>query len=275
MSHSPLSDLAARQAIDSLSVFSEYRRAHAAAREYAGGMYWKQEGVYEYLVKTRAGHPQERLGRRNPENEAVYLSFHKRKTDLETRQVSLKEALVQAERLNKAVKAGQSPSTLVALLNALETSSLVNRLTVLGTHALYVYALAAGIRIEDGRSEGLLWDARVRVRFQVEGLQLKELLPILQNADPSFKQARGKGDIACNSKGFQVELLREGSSELEAPFEHPVIDVNGRMAMMRTLLPRSFVSWAKGAERDVRERGQADFVESLLRERLLSWVGIR
>lgn len=137
MTSNPISDLAARHVIDSLAVFSEYRRTRAAAHAFAGGMYWKQEGVYEYLVKTRVGQPQERLGRRDEKTEAIYLAFHKSKTAIETRQASLKEALIQAERLNKAVKSGQTPSVLVAILNAFDTTDVADEITVVGTHALY------------------------------------------------------------------------------------------------------------------------------------------
>jgi hypothetical protein len=48
----PLTENAARQAIDSSTVFYELRRALAEARAYRGGMYWKSQGAYEYLVKT-------------------------------------------------------------------------------------------------------------------------------------------------------------------------------------------------------------------------------
>lgn len=269
MTHTPTSDLAARQVIDSITVFNEHRRVHAAAQEYAGGMYWKREGVYEYLVKTRAGQPQERLGRRDAMTEAICLAFHKSKTALETRQASLKEALAQAERLNKAVNAGQSPSMLVALLNLFEANGVADKLTVVGTHALYAYALAAGVRIQAGRATGLLWDARARVRFQVKDLQLNALFPMLLAIDPSLKKARAQTDVAINNKGFQVELLRQDVYEQDVGFEHPVIDVNGRMAMMRTLQPRAFASWIKQSFCDEQEVRQSEFVNSLLRERLL------
>ena len=67
----PISESAARQAIDSVAIFSEWRRAVAAARPYVGGMYFKREGTYEYLVKTAPDNRQQRLGRRSAETEAV------------------------------------------------------------------------------------------------------------------------------------------------------------------------------------------------------------
>lgn len=274
MTNNPISDLAARHIIDSLAVFSEYRRTRAVAHTFAGGMYWKQEGVYEYLVKTRVGQPQERLGRRDEKTEAIYLAFHQNKSSLEKRLVGIKGALAEHERLNKAVKAGQAPSMLISLFNAFDAADLADEITVVGTHALYAYALAGGIRIEPGnpksRGKGLLWDARDRVFLQVKGMQLKELLPVLQDVDLSFKTVRGQRDVAQNSRGFRVELLCNVTGEPSARFEMPVIAVNGRIAMMRTLQPRAFVSWIKQSSCDEQGVRQAEFVNSLLRERLLS-----
>ena len=48
----PISESAARQSIDASVIFEEWRRAVVAARPYVGGMYFKREGAYEYLVKT-------------------------------------------------------------------------------------------------------------------------------------------------------------------------------------------------------------------------------
>lgn len=55
MNFVPISDNAARQSIDAINIWTEYQNAKAAAQHYAGGMYWKKEGAYEYLVKTLAG----------------------------------------------------------------------------------------------------------------------------------------------------------------------------------------------------------------------------
>ena len=52
MDYLPISDNAARQVIDASTIFEEWRRADKEARPYVGGMYWKRQGEYEYLVKT-------------------------------------------------------------------------------------------------------------------------------------------------------------------------------------------------------------------------------
>lgn len=62
MDYIPLSDNAARQVIDSTTIFDELRRTTALARRYAGGMYWKKQPPYEYLVKTLPDNRQHRIG---------------------------------------------------------------------------------------------------------------------------------------------------------------------------------------------------------------------
>ena len=105
MNFLPISDNAARQAIDAATIWAEYLRALEAAKPYAGGMYWKREGPYEYPVKTLAGNMQQRLGPRNPDTESIHASFHARKAATEARLTSLATALDEVQRQNKALRA--------------------------------------------------------------------------------------------------------------------------------------------------------------------------
>ena len=61
MNYLPLPDEAARQLIDSQTIFTELQRVRAQAAPLSGGMYWKKEGGYEYLVKTSARNRQTRV----------------------------------------------------------------------------------------------------------------------------------------------------------------------------------------------------------------------
>ena len=54
MNYLPLPDEAARQVIDAQTILAELTRVKALARQHEGGMYWKQEGAYEYLIKKFA-----------------------------------------------------------------------------------------------------------------------------------------------------------------------------------------------------------------------------
>lgn len=58
--------------------------------------------------------------------------------------------LKEAERLNKAVKAGRVPNMVVALLQTLDEAGLEQHFAVVGTHALYAFEAAAGVRIVQG-----------------------------------------------------------------------------------------------------------------------------
>lgn len=80
MNFVPLSDNAARQVIDSTTVFTEHQRVQAAARPYAGTMYWKKEGNYEYLVKTQPRRrSQLRMAARSEETERIFSEYTSRK----------------------------------------------------------------------------------------------------------------------------------------------------------------------------------------------------
>ena len=75
MDYIPLSDNAARQVIDSTTIFDECMRVQQQARQYAGGMYWKRQGDYQYLVKTQPDNRQARIGPRSADTEKVFDEF--------------------------------------------------------------------------------------------------------------------------------------------------------------------------------------------------------
>ena len=312
MDYIPLSDNAARQLIDSITLFDELRRTQTQARRFAGGMYWKKQPPYEYLVKTSPDNRQHRMGARSEETERIYSDFIKNKATLEDRQNSLKAAFHEAERMNKALKVGRVPSMVIGILQAIEQAGLGEHFTVVGTHALYAYETAAGVRIVPGalatQDVDLLWDARQRIRFitHIEKLDLS-VLKILQQADPTFQRKDGQNETAINAKGFEVDFLRrqpEGDDPhpfrfsadeddlwpvqarcasvlTNAPrFEHVVIAATGRMTLMRTIAPETFVEFKRWMAEQVpaqnrpeikrrRDRRQADIVQSLLDEGLL------
>ena len=289
MDYIPLSDNAARQVIDSTTLFEEYHRVRAEARKYEGGMYWKRQGDYEYLTRTTPDNRQKRIAPRSPEAEQIYSGFMSGKRDTEARLKSLRDALRDAERMNKALKAGRTPALVVALLQTLEDAGLGTHFTVVGTHALYAYETAAGVRIVQGalatQDVDLLWDARRRVQFMADMGKLDaSMLSVLQRVDPSFKRKDLHNETAINDKGFEVDFLRrmpigddvhpfrftENEDDLwpvqaprasvltDAPrFEHLVISVTGRMARMRTVAPQSFVDFKRWMGKKAPKRAEA------------------
>jgi len=311
MDYLPLSDNAARQVIDSTTVFDEHRRVFVEAKRFEGGMYWKPVGEHEYLIRTTRDNRQRSLGPRTPANEKVYDDFTKGKRDVEARLVSLRVALTEAERLNKALKAGRTPALVVELLQTLDSVGLMQHFTVVGTHALYAYEAAAGVRVVQGalatQDVDLLWDARKRVQFMTDLERIEpSMLRVLQRADPSFRRKRGHNETAINAKGFEVDFLRRmpvgddvhpfrfsadeddlwpvqarrASVLTEAPrFEHVVISATGRMAVMPTIAPKSFVEFKRWMGKEASDRPeakrrrdlrQADIVQVLLDKGLLA-----
>jgi hypothetical protein len=273
----PLPDGAARQLIDSTTVFDEYRRARAQARTYAGGMYWKRQGDYEYLVKTQPDGRQQRVGARSADTELTYKQFTEKKAKSEERLRSLTAALKDSERLNKALKVGRVPAPVLAVLQSIEDAGLGEHFVVVGTHALYAYETAAGVRIVQGalatQDVDLLWDARKRVRFITDLGKLEvSMLQILQRADASFHRKEGQYETAINARGFEVDFLRR-QPEAGDPhpfrfsddeedlwpvqavrasvlttarrFDHVVVSATGRMALMRTISPAAFVEFKR------------------------------
>lgn len=282
----PVSDNAARQAIDAATVFAEHRRVHEQGRAFRGGMYWKRQGAYEYLVRTAPNKRQTRVGARNPETEEAYAGFTQGKAAWEARQQALRGALREAERLNKALKVGRAPALLIGVLEALAEAGLTGHFTVVGTHALYAYEMAAGVRIAPGalatQDIDLLWDARRRVQFLADIDRLDtSMLRVLQRADPSFQRKQGHNETAINDRGFEVDFLRRVAESgdphpfrfsddeddlwpvqaeraaflTSAPrFEHIVMSATGRMAHMVTIAPTAFVGFKRWMAAQARQR---------------------
>ncbi len=278
MNFLPLPDNTVRQVIDALTVFAEHGRVSVEASKLRGSMSWKREGAYEYLVKNVPGRrTQERLGARSEATEKVFQDYTARKAAIDARLASLASALDEAERMNRALKAGRTPNLVITLLKVLDEAGLSAHFTVVGTHALYAYETAANVRVTPGalatQDVDLLWDARRRVQFMTDMERLdSSMLKVLKRADASFERKPGQNETAINARGFEVDFLRrqpvdgdphpfrfsgdeddlwpvqaERAAVLtSAPrFEHAVISVTGRMATMRTVAPQVFVDFKR------------------------------
>jgi hypothetical protein len=311
MNYLPIPDNSARQLIDSMTIFSEFIRVKKQAEKYSGHMYWKSENGYEYLVKTKPrSRKQERLGPKSEATEKIFSEFNERKIAIESRLNSLKESMREAERLNKALKVGRVPNLVVDILSVLDDLGLSQHFTVVGTHALYAYELAAGVRIIPGalatQDVDLLWDARKRVQFLLD-MELLDtsMIKVLKKADPTFVRKEGQNETAINDKGFEVDFLRRQPIENDphpfrfsddendlwpvqenrasvltvAPrFEHVVISSTGRMALMSTISPKSFIEFKlwmaenapyRDAVKKRRDKLQASIVQELIEQGFL------
>jgi hypothetical protein len=299
---------AARQYIDARTVFVELERTRKNALQVRGGMVWKTVDGKDYLVRTSTTGGQKGLGRRTPETEALYQSFTAKKQAMQERVASLTTSLAKHQRMNRALRVGRMPNIAVAILNRLANAGLDDYFRVVGTHALYAYEAAAGVRfaseITSTRDIDLLWDTRRRVTF---AQRLKQdspsMLAALQKVDASFELIEDQRYTAINKDGFEVDIIRRVATEgdphpvrmsdseddfwvvqakraadlVNAPeFTEIVVAEGGVMARLTTIHPAVFVSFkrwmSKEPDRDPikrrRDALQADAVEWALQERL-------
>ena len=210
---------ARRQYIDAQSTFTEWERSVKRAAEVRGGMYWKAQGKSAYLIRTSPSNSQKSLGPRSPDTEDIYRKFTERKTNVEARVKSLAAQLGVHKRLNRALFVGRAPQMLVDILSALERAGIAEHFTVVGTHALYAYEAAAGVRIESGdalatKDIDLLWDTRKRIQFAARmAFAGASMLGLLKRVDPTFEIRHDQRYTAVNSKGFEVDIIRREATE--------------------------------------------------------------
>lgn len=89
----------------------------------------------------------------------------------------------------------------------------------MGTHALYAYEAASGVRlaseITSTRDIDLLWDTRKRVMFAQRLAQdAPSMLAALQKVDKSFQVIEDQKYIAINEDGFAVDIIRKKSRSM-------------------------------------------------------------
>ena len=303
-----IGDDARRQYIDARSTFEALEAAQAQAAAVRGGMFWKTVKGSDYLVRTSARNAQKSLGPRNAETEAMYGSFTARKADAEARVKDLAAALQRHQRMNRALYVGRVPTVVVEILDMLHRTGVAEHFTVVGTHAIFAYESAAGVRVESAaiatRDVDLLWDTRKRFRLATQMKRLDtSMLALLRKVDKTFELRDSQRYTAVNSQGFEVDILRREVqeddphpaqlSDVEDDFwvvqarnaEQPVsaprfsavtVAANGHMARMNTVHPLAFVRFkrwlATRPDRDPlkvsRDTLQADTVEQLVRDYL-------
>ena len=302
----------ARQYIDAVAVFEALEEAEQEAAHVRGGMYWHagpaSSPESKYLVRTTPAGAETSLGAHTPELEAIYARFTERKRVSAERVSGLKAALVQQQRLNRALRVGRVDPLVIALLNRLTSTKLTEHFRVVGTHALYAYESAAGVRLDAEtlatRDIDLLWDTRKRIIFSTQLARVdSSMLGVLKKVDATFRMRKSQKYTAVNKDGFEVDIIRR---EREGDDPHPIklssddedfwvaqarranllldspgystviVASNGAMARMNTVHPATFVvfkRWmATQPDRDPikrrRDALQADTVQELLEKYL-------
>ena len=298
----------ARQYIDAVATFEALEEAQEEAAQVRGGMYWHagppSSPESKYLVRTTPAGAETSLGSRTPENEAIFERFTQRKRESTERVSGLKAALEQHQRLNRALRVGRVDPLVVALLGRLASTQLSPHFRVVGTHALYAYEVAAGVRLDSDtlatRDMDLLWDTRKRILFSTQLAKVdSSMLGVLKKVDSTFRIRQSQKYTAVNKDGFEVDIIRREragddphpiklSDEdedfwvvqarranvlLDSPgFSAVIVATNGTMARMNTVHPATFVAFKRwmanqtGREALKRRRDvlQADAVQALL-----------
>jgi len=261
-----------RQFIDAETVFLAAAKAKKDAAEVRGGMFWRDLRGKSTLIRTTAHGAQKSLGHRSAETEAIYTSFMARKEAYEERLKALKAQLTIQQRLNRALRVGRVPNVVVGVINALESMGVQEHFLVVGTHALYAYETAAGVRITEAamatRDEDMLLDTRKRIAFFTTMKKLdSSLVGVLRKVDRSFEVATDQLYTARNKDGFEVDIIRRTQKDTDP---HPlrmsedhndlwavqvsmgeklqsarrmdqvVVATSGEMALMRTIHPIDF-----------------------------------
>ena len=308
-----LSPAITRQYIDAVAVFDALTEATTEAAQVRGGMYWHAGPAAspesKYLVRTTPAGAETSLGARTPETQAIYDKFTQRKQASTERLAGLKAALDQQQRMNRALRVGRVEPLVVALLNRLASTRLSQHFRVVGTHALYAYEAAAGVRLAAEalatRDIDLLWDTRKRIIFSTQLARVdSSMLGVLKKVDASFRIRQSQKYTAVNKDGFEVDIIRREQTDgdphpiklsdededfwvaqarranvlLDSPsFSSVIVATNGIMAHMNTVHPATFVAfkrWMAGqADRDPLKRRrdvlQADAVQEVLDRYLL------
>ncbi|QTN28979.1 hypothetical protein HZ993_03800 [Rhodoferax sp. AJA081-3] len=272
-----------RQYIDAETVFLALAKAKKAAAEVRGSMLWRELRGKPTLIRTSASGAQKSLGVRSAETEAIYASFMARKQSAEERHKALKAQLATQQRLNRALRVGRVPNVVVGVINALDNIGVQDHFMVVGTHALFAYETAAGVRITEEamatRDVDILFDTRKRISFFTAMKKLdSSLIGVLRKVDPSFEVVEDQLYTARNQDGFEVDIIRRTAKDADP---HPlrmsdedddfwavqvsmgeklqsarrmdqvVVATSGEMALMRTVHPLDFARIKLGLSRQV------------------------
>lgn len=267
-----LSESQTRQQLDASSVFTALLEARAEAAVVRGSMIWREIDGRRYLIRTSTAGAQKSLGPESSETQAIAARFFDRKEMAAERLKQLTEQVVVMQRMNRALRVGRVPNVVVDTLIALEKAGVAEHFLVVGTHALYAYESAAGVRIPDGamatRDVDLFFDTRKGVKlFSSLGRLDSSMIALLQKVDKTFRVRHSSKYTAVNAAGFEVDIIRRvardgdphplrmsddeddlwaaqvpsGDNILGArPFEEVVVATSGAMARMRTIHPLDF-----------------------------------
>lgn len=301
-----------RQYIDAETVFLELLRVQNEQKETRGSMFWRNVSGTNYLIRESSGGSQKSLGAQDDQTKLIFEKFQQKKEALSQRLKSLTVAAQNQQRMNKALRVGRVPTIVVKTLNALREANLQDHFLTIGTHALYAYESACGVRFMPDalatQDIDLLFDSRKSLSFLSKLRKMDtSFIGALQKADPTFRIMSGQKQTAINATGFEVDVIRrmtvdadphpfkmsdfdedlwavqisDGNQMLGSRrFSQVVVSQTGHMAVMNTIDPKMFVllktKLALSATRDPKKRPkdglQARLVQALIDTHMPQYV---
>ena len=272
-----LSQNQSRQYIDATALMRAYAQAVDEAAQVRGSMFWRELRGVRYLIRTSAQSAQSTIGVDSAETQAIFEKFMARKEAATARIKTLTERLGEQRKLNRVYQVGRTPAVVVKILQALTKAGIDGQFTTVGTHAIYAFESACGVRIGTEamatRDMDLLFDARQRLEFlSTLKRSSTSLVGVLRKADSSFHilrhALRSQLQTAVNDDGFEVDIIRRAARDgdphplrmpadeedlwaVQVPsgekmaagrrFEQLVVSSSGDMAVMKTLHPQDFI----------------------------------
>ena len=208
-----LTEAQTRQYIDAEASWRAFKEAQAAAAEVRGSMMWRTQAGHRYLIRVAAFGGQTSLGPHSPENEQIYERFMARKAAVQARHKQLRDTVQQHTRINRALRVGRVPNMVVDTLNALAEAGLQQHFLTIGTHALFAYETACGVRVQTEATAtqdiDLLPDTRKYLKFASTLQRLDtSLLSIFQKVDKTFALRDDQKYTAVNASGFEIDVVR-------------------------------------------------------------------
>jgi hypothetical protein len=307
-----LTEAQTRQLVDADSAWRAFQDALAASAEVRGSMLWRVQSGRRYLIRVSGKGAQTSLGPDSPEKQLIFERFLSRKATLEDRQKQLKAAVAQHQRMNKALRVGRAPNVVVDILNALAQARLQAHFVTVGTHALYAYESACGVRVQTEATAtqdiDLLLDTRKLLTFTTTMQRLDtSLLGVFQKVDKTFQLRLDQKYTAVNASGFEIDIIRRSAQTRAGDDPHPlrvsnfeddfwavqvssgqalldgghfrqtVVSSNGHMATMVAPSPENFVRikslLGKRADRDPL-KARKDLLQAAVVQELLDGYGL-
>jgi len=198
---------------NAVQAFEAWREVDQTFRHsYQGRMNWSRINGVQYLYRI-TGRSRKSLGPRSPETEQIQADYTAQRTRLRQRRARMAARLKELAPINRAYRLGRVPKMAAGVLRALDTEGLLGEhLVVVGTHSLYAYEAAAGIRFNDDliatTDIDLLWDARRKLKLALLDTPDSGVMGILRGIDPTFAKSRRDAFRAVNDDGYLVDLIR-------------------------------------------------------------------